>query len=88
MLIPIFQNTIAKSRNWLTRIRARNIERYETSQSTPKFPLLEIHMTDINIEKLIMHHEYEFYLRSERKCANNTAVKYIKNFHKIINQQA
>jgi site-specific recombinase XerD len=23
---------------------------------------------------------------SERKCANNTAVKYIKNFHKIINQ--
>lgn len=30
--------------------------------------------------------EYEFYLRSVRKCANNTAVKYIKNFHKIINQ--
>ena len=29
--------------------------------------------------------EYEFYLRSVRKCANNTAVKYIKNFHKIIN---
>jgi len=28
--------------------------------------------------------EYEFYLRSERKCANNSAVKYIKNFGKII----
>ncbi|MFV5701756.1 tyrosine-type recombinase/integrase [Flavobacterium sp. XS2P12] len=28
--------------------------------------------------------EYEFYLRSVRKCANNTAVKYIKNFKKII----
>jgi site-specific recombinase XerD len=30
--------------------------------------------------------EYEFYLRSVRKCNNNTAVKYVKNFHKIINQ--
>ena len=28
--------------------------------------------------------EYEFFLRSVRKCANNTAVKYIKNFKKII----
>ena len=27
---------------------------------------------------------YEFYLRTERKCANNSAVKYIKNFKKII----
>ena len=27
---------------------------------------------------------YEFYLRSEKKCANNSAVKYIKNFKKII----
>ena len=26
-----------------------------------------------------------FYLRSERNCANNTVVKYIKNFGKIIN---
>ena len=25
-----------------------------------------------------------FYLRSERKCANNSAVKYIKNFKKIV----
>ncbi|MFI5140317.1 MAG: phage integrase SAM-like domain-containing protein [Sphingobacteriales bacterium] len=28
--------------------------------------------------------ECEFYLRSERKCANNSVVKYIKNFGKII----
>ncbi len=28
--------------------------------------------------------EYDFYLRSVRKCNNNTAVKYIKNFGKII----
>jgi site-specific recombinase XerD len=28
--------------------------------------------------------DYEFYLRSVRNCSNNTAVKYIKNFGKII----
>jgi hypothetical protein len=44
-------------------------------------------VSDIDIEKIdhAFITEYEFYLRSERKCANNTAVKYIKNFHKIIN---
>lgn len=28
--------------------------------------------------------DYEFWLRSVRKCANNAAVKYIKNFKKIV----
>jgi integrase len=28
--------------------------------------------------------DFEFFLRSERKCANNSAVKYIRNFGKII----
>ena len=31
-----------------------------------------------------MHNE--LYLISVRKCNNNSAVKYVKNFHKIINQ--
>ncbi|MDI9257970.1 site-specific integrase [Flavobacterium sedimenticola] len=29
--------------------------------------------------------EFEFYLRSVKNCANNTAVKYVRNFRKIIN---
>jgi hypothetical protein len=28
--------------------------------------------------------DYEFYLRTERKCGHNSAVKYLKNFGKII----
>lgn len=28
---------------------------------------------------------YEFWLRTIRKCANNSSVKYMKNFQKIIN---
>ena len=43
-------------------------------------------LQDISVKKI--DHDfitsYEFYLLSERKCANNSAVKYIKNFKKII----
>jgi site-specific recombinase XerD len=41
---------------------------------------------DIDIKKI--DHEFvtslEFYLRSEKKCCNNSALKYVKNFKKII----
>jgi site-specific recombinase XerD len=39
---------------------------------------------DINRIDYAFIADYEFYLRSVRNCANNTTVKYIKNFHKII----
>lgn len=90
MLIPIFQEHNRKIKELVGQeYAAGTLERYETSlKHTKEFILWKYNINDINIEKIdhafIM--EYEFYLRSERKCANNTAVKYIKNFHKIINQ--
>ena len=90
MLIPIFQEHNRKIKELVGQEYAPGtLERYETSlKHTKNFLLWKYNLTDINIDKIdhafIM--EYEFYLRSERKCANNTAVKYIKNFHKIINQ--
>ncbi|MGO4819720.1 site-specific integrase [Flavobacterium sp. W22_SRS_FP1] len=90
MLIPIFQEHNRKVKELVGQEYAPGtLERYETSlKHTKNFLFWKYNLTDINIEKIdhafIM--EYEFYLRSERKCANNTAVKYIKNFHKIINQ--
>lgn len=90
MLIPIFQEHNRKIKELVGQEYAPGtLERYETSlKHTKNFLLWKYNLTDINIEKIdhafVM--EYEFYLRSERKCANNTAVKYIKNFHKIINQ--
>lgn len=61
--------------------------RYQTSlKHTQSFLKSKYNLSDIDIKKVdhafIM--EYEFYLRSVRKCANNSAVKYIKNFGKII----
>ncbi len=41
---------------------------------------------DIEIKKIdhAFITEYDFYLRSVQKCANNSTVKYLKNFGKII----
>jgi site-specific recombinase XerD len=62
-------------------------ERYKTSLShTLEFIKWKFKVSDIDI-KVINHEfitDYDFYLRTERKCANNTAIKYIKNFKKII----
>jgi site-specific recombinase XerD len=61
--------------------------RYETSlKHTRNFLKWKYNLSDIDIKQVdhAFITEYEFYLRSERKCANNSAVKYIKNFGKII----
>ena len=89
-LMPIFEEHNRKIKELVGQEYAPGtLERYETSlKHTKNFLLWKYNISDISIEKIdysfIM--EYEFYLRSVRKCANNTAVKYIKNFHKIINQ--
>ena len=63
------------------------LERYKTSlKHTVDFLKWKYNVTDFDIKKIdhAFITEYEFYLRSVRKCNNNTAVKYIKNFGKII----
>lgn len=63
------------------------VERYRTSYKHTKefikhhykaddMPLSEINHQFIN--------DYEFYLKTVRKCAHNTTIKYLKNFNKII----
>ncbi|MBC8986653.1 site-specific integrase [Pedobacter sp. N36a] len=62
-------------------------ERYRTSLNhTIAFLQWKYNISDIDIRK-VNHSfitEYDFYLRSVRKCANNSVVKYLKNFGKII----
>ena len=90
MLIPIFEEHNRKMKELIgLEFAAGTYERYETSlKHTKDFLSWKYNLSDIVIEKIdhAFITEYEFYLRSERKCANNTAVKYIKNFHKIVNQ--
>ena len=89
MLVPIFQDHNDKMRTLVGNEYAPGtLERYKTSlRHTVAFLQWKYAVSDIEINKIdhCFITEYEFYLRSVRKCANNTAVKYIKNFHKVIN---
>ncbi|ANW95787.1 recombinase [Wenyingzhuangia fucanilytica] len=88
MLIPIFKDHNNKIKELVGKEYAPGtLERYKTSlKHTIAFLEWKYQISDIDIAKI--NHafitEYEFYLRSVRNCNNNTAVKYIKNFGKII----
>jgi site-specific recombinase XerD len=88
MFIPIFEEHNRKVEELLgLEYAPGTLERYKTSlKHTKDFLQWKYNISDIEINKIDYPFitEYEFYLRSVRKCANNTAVKYIKNFKKII----
>ncbi len=88
MLIPIFQDHNNKIKELVGKEYAPGtLERYKTSLShTIEFLQWKYKVSDIEINKIdhAFVTDYEFWLRSVRNCANNTAVKYIKNFSKII----
>ncbi|WP_310555693.1 site-specific integrase [Flavobacterium sp.] len=88
MLIPIFQDHNNKIKELVGKEYAPGtLERYKTSLShTIEFLQWKYKLSDIEINKIdhAFVTDYEFWLRSVRNCANNTAVKYIKNFSKII----
>jgi site-specific recombinase XerD len=87
-LIPIFQDHNRKIAALINTEYAPNtIKRYETSLNhTIEFLRWKYNVSDIDIRKIdhAFIAEYEFYLRSECKCNNNSAVKYIRNFGKVI----
>jgi site-specific recombinase XerD len=66
---------------------AGTLERYKTALShTQDFIQWKYHQSDLEVG-LIDHQfltEFEFYLKTERQCSHNTALKYITNLKKII----
>lgn len=66
---------------------AGTLERHTTSLSHTveflqwKYKTNDIDLRNINYEFIT---DYDFFLRSVRKCANNATIKYIKNLKKII----
>lgn len=88
MLVPIFEDHNKKIESLLGQEYALGtFERYKTSlKHTLEFMKSKYSKSDIDIMEIdhafIM--DYEFYLRSVRKCNNNTAIKYLKNLKKII----
>jgi site-specific recombinase XerD len=88
MLVPIFQDHNNKIKELIGKEYAPGtLERYTTSlKHTIEFMQSKYNISDIDITKIdhAFVTDYEFWLRSVRNCANNTAVKYLKNFNKII----
>lgn len=68
---------------------AATFERYETSyKHTLNFIESKYKVADLDIEKLNYDFmaDYEFWLKTIRKCDHNTTVKYLSNFKKIVNR--
>ena len=87
-LIPIFQDHNNRVKELVGKEYAPGtLERYTTSLNhTKEFLQWKYKISDIDITKIdhVFITDYEFFLRTVRNCANNTAVKYLKNFNKII----
>lgn len=63
------------------------LERYKTAKKhLHEYIKLEYNLEDISVKDV--NHKFingfEYYLKTERNCAHNTAIKYITNFKKII----
>ncbi len=88
MLVAIFQDHNNRVEALLgDEFAPGTLDRYKTSlKHTIAFMQWKFNISDIDIKRIdhAFITDYDFYLRSVRKCANNTAVKYIKNFGKII----
>lgn len=62
------------------------VERYETCLShTQEFIQFTYGKDDFYLDEMSRQfiEDYEFYLKTERKCSHNTTTKYLKNFKKI-----
>lgn len=89
MLVSIFQDHNNKMKKLLGKQYAPGtLQRFEVTLNHLKnFLNWKYKVTDIRIDKIDFAFitDFEFYLRSIKNCANNTAVKYVRNFRKIIN---
>jgi hypothetical protein len=67
---------------------AATVKRYETTlEHTRAFITWKYNVTDIDITRLSFDFatNFEFWLKSVRKCNHNSAIKYIGNLRKIVN---
>lgn len=88
MLMEVFKQHNEQMKALVNReFSPLTLERYETSfRHTQEFMKWKYKIEDIDIKKLNYEFiaDYEFWLKSQRKCDHNTTVKYLSNFKKIV----
>lgn len=90
MLLEVFKHHNDQIKALVGReYAAGTLERYETAYKLAQLFIESRYLIDdIDITKLDYEFvtEFEFWLKSERNCNHNTAIKYISNFRKIVNR--
>jgi len=88
MLLDIFREHNERCRKLSGNgMASGTVERYETSfKHTETFIKFMYQKNDVPVKEVDHKFitDYEFYLKTERKCSHNTTVKYLKNFGKIV----
>ena len=88
MLMEVFQEHNDKMEKLVGQDYAYGtFQRYQTSlQHTRDFLIWKFKENDIDLKKLNFKFitDYEFYLKSVRKCGHNSTMKYLANFKKIV----
>ena len=88
MLIPIYQNHNDKIEELIGNGYSYSALKHLkiSLKHLKEFVQWKYNVSDISINKIdyAFVKEFEFYLRSVKKCNNNNAVKYVRNFRKII----
>lgn len=89
MLLEIFQ----EHNNQMARLVDKEyspatLTRYDTTlEHVRKFMKWKYNISDIDINSIsfTFASDFEYYLKSERECNHNTAIKYLGNLRKIVN---
>lgn len=89
MLLEIFEHHNKQMKELIGQeFSPLTFERYITSKKhTHEFMKWKYNLDDMNIKELNYEFitDYEFWLKSVRKCDHNTSMKYLSNFKKIVN---
>lgn len=87
-LVAVFEDHNSKMENLVGQeFEKSTLQRYKTClMHTKDFMQWQYHVSDLPVKKInfAFLNDFEYYLRSVRKCGNNSAIKYIKNLGKIV----
>jgi site-specific recombinase XerD len=90
MLIPIFKEHNERMKTLIDKEFSINTyKKYVTTLShTEEFLRWKFKINDISIKNVNLSfiNEFDYFLRSGKNCNNNSTIKYIRNFGKIIKQ--
>jgi site-specific recombinase XerD len=87
-LVAVFEDHNEKMKSLVGQeFEKSTLQRYETClMHTKEFMQWQYNIKDMPVSQVSFKFltDFEYYLRSVRKCGNNSAIKYIKNLGKII----